>query len=226
MRFTELIAHEFRNPLAIIKGQAQLGQREASAHPSAVARERAWRRQETIERAVDRLDTLFEQWLAADRLASGKLDPQLDRLPLASWLTGLTAAFGEQAGRALALEIPEPADRALVEGDERLLGSAVLNLLDNAVKYSPRPAAIKVRALVSDQEVGIQVRDQGIGIAKRDQARIFDKSVRLNPEVGISGMGLGLHLASRIAHLHGGRIDVASTLGQGSTFTLWLPLTS
>ena len=224
-RFTELIAHEFRNPLAIIKSQAQVGQREASTHSSATDRERALRRQQTIERAVDRLETLFEQWLAADRLACGKLDPQLDRLPLAPWLTGLAASFGEQAGRPLILDIPEPVTRALVQGDKRLLGSAVLNLLDNAVKYSPHASSIQVRTLLSDQEVGIQVNDQGIGIAEQDQARIFHRSVRLNPEAGISGMGLGLPLARRIAHLHGGHIDVASILGHGSTFTLWLPLT-
>ena len=225
IRFTELIAHEFRNPLAIIKSQAQVGQREASAHSLTADQERAFRRQQTIMRAVDRLETLFEQWVAADRLTCGKLDPQLDQLPLAPWLTHLTASVGAQVGRRLTLDIPEPVASALVQGDERLLGSAVLNLLDNAVKYSPRAAAIQVRTLLSGQEVGIQIRDQGIGIAERDQARIFDKSVRLNPEAGISGMGLGLPLARRIAHLHGGRIDVASTLGQGSTFTLWLPLT-
>ena len=82
---------------------------------------------------------------------------------------------------------------------------------------------IQVRALVVGQEAGIQVRDEGIGIADQDQERIFDKSVRLHPEAGISGMGLGLPLARRIAHLHGGRIDVVSRLGQGSTFTFWLP---
>ena len=226
MRFTELIAHEFRNPLAIIKSQAQVAQREASSHPTAAGRDKASQRQATIERAVDRLDMLFEQWLAADRLTSGKLDPQLDTLPLGPWLAHLTQSFGDQAGRPLTLDLPESVAAAVVRGDERLLGSALLNLLDNATKYSPTQSAIQVRALLAGQEAGIQVSDAGIGIAENDQQRIFDKSVRLHPEAGISGMGLGLPLARRIASLHGGRIDVASRLGQGSTFTLWLPLSA
>ena len=223
VRFADLIAHEFRNHLAIIKSQAQVGQREATIDLSLAARERVVRRQHAIERAVDDLDRLFEHWLAADQLTSGQLDPQAAQLFIGPWLAELTRSFGEQAGRPLTLELPEPAARAQVRGDERLLGSAVLNLLDNAVKYSPRASAIQVRALLVGQEAGIQVRDAGMGIADQDQERIFDKSVRLHPEAGISGLGLGLSLASRIAHLHGGRIDVASRLGQGSTFTLWLP---
>ena len=223
VRFADLIAHEFRNRLAIIKSQAQIGQREVYTEPTPAARDRALKRQHTIERTVDDLDRLFEHWLAADQLVSGQIDPRADKLPLGPWLANLTRSFGEQAGRPLTLELPPPAATALVQADERLLGSALFNLLDNAAKYSPRASVIQVRALVVGQEAGIQVRDEGIGIADQDQERIFDKSVRLHPEAGISGMGLGLPLARRIAHLHGGRIDVASRLGQGSTFTFWLP---
>ena len=225
VRFADLIAHEFRNHLAIIKSQAQVGQREANTHPSPAARDRALRRQHTIERAVDNLDRLFEHWLAADQLASGDLNPHLIKLPLGPWLAGLTQSFGEQAGRPLTLELPKPVATVSVQGDERLLSSALLNLLDNAVKYSSHGSAIQVRALLTGQAACIQISDEGIGIPPQDLERIFDKSVRLNPEAGVSGMGLGLPLARRIAQLHGGRIDVVSTLGHGSTFTLWLPLT-
>jgi signal transduction histidine kinase len=101
---------------------------------------------------------------------------------------------------------------------------ALFNLLDNAAKYSPPDSAIGIRAFRVQGELGIQVSDAGIGMEAADLERIFLKSVRLAPEGGVAGLGLGLHLAQRIAAVHGGRIAVASLPGHGSTFTLWLPL--
>jgi signal transduction histidine kinase len=109
-------------------------------------------------------------------------------------------------------------------GDETLLSSALLNLLDNAHKYSPPKSPVGIAVILENGQFGIQVSDVGIGIATEDLARIFEKSVRLNPEGGTRGMGLGLYLVRRIAAAHGGRIEVSSIFGQGSVFTLWLPL--
>lgn len=223
-RFTRLIAHEFRNPLAIIKSQAQVAQREATELASAPATKKAQQRQRTIQRAVERLEMLLDQWLVANRLALGNLDVHPATLTLGPWLSALIQSRGAAAGRPISLEIPPSAAAAKIDGDLQLLSTAVLQLLDNALKYSPRDGAIQVGVFLTDQEAGIRVTDTGIGIAPQDQELIFDRSLRLNPETSLPGMGLGLPLARDIAQLHGGRIEVVSTPGQGSTFTLWLPL--
>ena len=124
----------------------------------------------------------------------------------------------------MTLALPEGIKDIRLHADERLVTRALCNLLDNAAKYSPPGSAIGIKAFRFQGELGIQVSDAGIGIAAADLDRIFLKAVRLAPEGEVAGMGLGLHLARRIAVLHGGRIDVASLPGQGSTFTLWLPL--
>ena len=127
-------------------------------------------------------------------------------------------------GFKVEVEIPEqlPAIRA----DGRALSHALLNLLDNAVKYSRQRREIRISAGARDGEVRISVADRGIGIAPGDQDKVFDKFVRL--ETGLvhdtKGAGLGLSLVNQIVRAHGGRVELVSTPGEGSTFTLVLPI--
>lgn len=224
LRFSALMAHQFRNPLAIIKSQAQVTEREASTHPEDAHASQVLRRQRIIEGAVTRLEGLFQQWQDHDPWAAEPLAPKPEPLPVGPWLARTTQAFGPRTRRPVTLDLPAGINDLRLHADEGLLTRALGNLLDNAAKYSPPGSAIGLKALRFQGELGIQVRDTGIGIAAADLERIFLKAVRLAPEGEVAGMGLGLHLARRIAVLHGGRIDVASLPGQGSTFTLWLPL--
>ncbi len=224
LRFSSLLAHEFRNPLAIIKSQAQVTEREANTHPEDASATRVLHHQRIIERAVTRLEWLFQQWLDNDSLAAENLEPQREPLSVAPWLTATTQAFGLRAQRPLTLDLPEEIKNLRLHADNKLVTRALFNLLDNAAKYSPPDAAIGVKAFRIQGELGIQVSDAGIGMDAADLERIFLKAVRLAPEGGGAGLGLGLHLAQRIAAVHGGRIEVASLTGHGSTFTLWLPL--
>jgi signal transduction histidine kinase len=224
LRFSSLVAHEFRNPLAIIKCQAQVTEREASTHPGDANATRVLHRQRIIERAVTRLEWLFQQWLDNDSLADDNLEPRRESLPVGPWLTATTQAFGPRVGRPVTLNLPEEIGNLRLHADNKLVTRALFNLLDNAAKYSPPDSAIGIRAFRVQGELGIQVSDAGIGMEAADLERIFLKSVRLAPEGGVAGLGLGLHLAQRIAAVHGGRIAVASLPGHGSTFTLWLPL--
>jgi signal transduction histidine kinase len=117
-----------------------------------------------------------------------------------------------------------PAELPAIEGDKDALSSAVLNLLDNAIKYSPDGAAVRLQASAEDGWVTIGVRDQGCGIAPEDQRRIFDRFYRGPSTSGgaAQGVGLGLALVKRIAEAHGARIRVESAPGEGSTFYLAL----
>ena len=102
----------------------------------------------------------------------------------------------------------------------------LLNLLENAAKYSPGGGTITLTVEPRDRFVRFSVRDEGLGIARRDQERIFEKFYRVDPLMrqGVSGTGLGLYICRELVQHMGGRISVASALGEGSTFTVELPL--
>ena len=113
-----------------------------------------------------------------------------------------------------------------VKADRDALAQALLNLLNNAVKYSRDQRHIKVGLAQTDGHVALSVADHGIGIPRPDLSRIFEKFYRAgNPLVHeTKGTGLGLSLVEHIVHAHGGTIEVESTLGEGSCFTIHLPL--
>jgi two-component system phosphate regulon sensor histidine kinase PhoR len=130
----------------------------------------------------------------------------------------------EQHGFSLQVEVAD--DLPEMEIDPEALSQALINLLNNAIKYSPDEKAIRVEARREDGQVLVSVADRGIGIPKGEQKRIFEKFYRVETSVvhTTKGSGLGLALVQHIAEAHGGHVDVASAPGEGSTFTLSLPV--
>jgi two-component system sensor histidine kinase SenX3 len=130
----------------------------------------------------------------------------------------------EQQG--ITIEVDEPPKRLAVSGDRRQLVSATYNLLENGVKYSDRGSSVHVRARTDGRWVDIEVEDHGIGIPRRDLERVFERFYRVDRarsrETG--GTGLGLAIVRHVASNHAGDVRVESTEGEGSTFTLRLPV--
>jgi signal transduction histidine kinase len=110
-----------------------------------------------------------------------------------------------------------------VLADESLLEIAVLNLLDNACKYAELGTEVRIELRQEAARVGIAVIDQGPGIGPEQQKKIFEDYVRLQPEGPVHGIGLGLAFVRRIATVLNGSVELDSSLGQGCTFSLWLP---
>lgn len=108
-------------------------------------------------------------------------------------------------------------------GDPDLLRVLLLNLLENAARYSPEGGAIQVRAAAGDGQVTIEVSDEGVGIPAEARERIFERYYRTSPVKEAIGAGLGLYIARSIARLHGGEVTCDSTLGEGSIFRVHLP---
>jgi len=112
----------------------------------------------------------------------------------------------------------------LVNMDPVLIGQALVNLLDNALKYSPADQPVDVRVRSAGKNVEIQVEDRGIGIASADLERIFERFYRA-PRVGpVSGMGLGLSISRRFVEVHGGTLEAASPGDSGAVMTILLPI--
>jgi len=110
--------------------------------------------------------------------------------------------------------------------DPDMIEQALINLVDNAIKYSPEGSAVTIDAGIVDQEIRIRVRDQGIGIPQKHLPRLFERFYRVDKARSrkMGGTGLGLSIVKHIVQAHGGRVSVESVQGEGSTFTLHLPL--
>jgi signal transduction histidine kinase len=175
---------------------------------------------ELICRESDRLTRLVENVLDFARIEDGRKQYRFERIETGDWLRELAGIASQR--RNVNTELPDTLPP--VEGDKDALTSAVLNLLDNAIKYSPEDAPVALQASREDGWVTIGVRDRGCGIALEEQRRIFDRFYRGAQTSGSAsqGVGLGLALVKRIADAHGARLRVESAPGQGSTFYLSL----
>jgi signal transduction histidine kinase len=215
-QFAALISHEFRNPLAIIKSKSQLV--ELIAEQGGEPEPDSW---DAINRAVNRLQALFDQWLSSEALSAGQFPFTVEPIELGPFLERVLA-LAPKSDRLKIEMRPVPAALS-VGADAALLRAALLNLLDNAVKYSPDGGTIVLCAMEAGGQVALQVIDSGIGIGPEDRERLFERHFRVHPESGPPGLGLGLFMVREVARLHGGEVTVSSILGEGSTFTLLLP---
>ena len=218
-RFTADISHELRTPLTTIRGYLDLLRRpEVQGNPGERA-EIAAAAQGEIERMTRLLADLLLLAQADVGVTLEKRPVELDTLLLEIYRQA--KALAKDAQVKLGHE-----DQALVLGDPDRLKQLLLNLVDNALKYTPAGGQVTLGLEREDKWAKVIVADTGIGIPPEDLPRIFERFYRVDKarsrEQG--GTGLGLSIAQWIARSHGGRIEVASTLGAGSTFTVWLPL--
>lgn len=215
--FLAMVAHEFRTPLSIISTTM-----DVLEMTSVDVRPEVTQAYERIHRATERLVRLIETCLNEDRLVD---IGTLSREPLD--LTQIMRAIirdsrgGTNAAR---IEATIPDQPVTIVGDKALIKIALANLIDNAEKYTKADGSITARLTPYGDLAVIQVSDTGIGIPESELPRIFDKYYRAPGAKGVAGAGLGLNLVKRIIELHGGGIEAASLHGQGSTFTVRLPL--
>jgi heavy metal sensor kinase len=218
-QFSSALAHELRTPLSALRGEIEL----SLLHPTS---EHEWRANAVSQiEEIDKLTRLANQLLTLARAESGDIPLARDGIDLAALATTVTEQLEPvaQAGDVtLRCVIQEP---TLVTGDRGWLERLLLNLLDNAMKYTPAGGNISVTVSREAGEARIDVRDSGIGISIEALPRIFERFYRADPSrtSADEGAGLGLSLARWIVDRHRGRIEVKSELGRGSIFTVWLP---
>jgi signal transduction histidine kinase len=218
--FVSLVSHELRSPMAAVIGAARTLQerwRELSAD----------QRQSFLELIGDetsRLADLIGDVLDTSRIEAGTFSFTFTDVDLAELLRDVVAA-ADLAQDEVRVTAQVNGTLPRVRGDRIRLRQVVQNLVDNAVKYSPTGAEVRVTAETDDAHVRVAVEDTGPGIPLGDQKLIFDKFGRATVDGGTKpGTGLGLFIARSIAEAHGGSLDVDSAPAQGSVFTLELPL--
>ena len=183
-----------------------------------------------ISQESERLTRIVGDIMLANQIDAGRLrlkDHEFDVAGLVrAVVEEMEASLNGREGISLELVAPESAVR--VSGDEDRLRQILINLVDNAVKYSPEGGRIEISMQQREGSLRIAVRDQGLSIPHGEQQRIFGKFYRLDPQQarGVGGTGLGLYICRELVRRMAGRVSVVSREGQGSTFVVDLPLIS
>lgn len=219
VRFGAMIAHEFRNPLNTIASQTSI--LEMDPEPNT---EKLHKRTGIIRSAVSRLVLMFDQWLESDRLATEFSQINVKAIALSAWLQDLVNMcriyYADHT-----INLSPCSHDLLIQADDHLLQIALLNLIDNAGKYSPPGSTISIRIEMQQKFIGICVEDSGYGIPIDQQDCVLEPYERSQHDnTAIQGAGLGLAFVNRIIQLHQGKITIDSEPDHGTCITLWLPL--
>ena len=221
--FVALASHELRTPLTSIRGYLEmLVEGDVGEVPADQRRVLG-----IIERNADRLVRLVDDVLAVAKADAGRLGLVRERLDLGALVGDCVQAalpLAHERTIALAAEV-EP---AAVMGDRARLSQLVDNLLSNALKFTPAGGTVRLGVRAEDGRAVLEVRDTGIGIPASEQGFLFERFYRGSAATAsaVPGTGLGLAISQMIAQAHGGRIDVSSEVGRGTTFRVEFPLTT
>lgn len=221
--FLNSVSHELRTPLTSIRGYTEFLQDEVGGplcneHHGFVAR---------IAEGTERLERLVDDLLDFARLEAGAFKLAVRYASLTDKVTEIAASLQPQANsRRVALNLDLPASSVELSMDPDRIGQVLLNLLGNAIKFTPEGGRLGIRVTPGAEEVRVEVWDTGIGIAPRDQSRLFERFFQVHPSLTRErgGTGLGLPISKSLVEAHGGHIGVESAFGQGTTFWFTLPV--
>ncbi|MBN2316121.1 MAG: HAMP domain-containing protein [Sedimentisphaerales bacterium] len=220
--FVANVSHELRTPITSIKGFAETLLEGAFKEP-----EKAERFLQIIAKHADRLNAIVEDLLSLSSLEEGRQTRKItfekaSIRPVLDSVVSMSTIKAEEKDITVELDCAEDIEARI---NTVLLEQAILNLVDNAIKYSESKSTIRIEAHQSDDMIRIAVRDSGCGIAKKHQNRIFERFYVVDKSRSrkLGGTGLGLAIVKHIAEVHGGHVTLESSPGQGCTFTVHLP---
>ncbi len=218
-RFVSMASHEFRTPLSTILSSASLVGRygKTEEQPN---REKHVKK---IKDSVKHLNDLLEDFLSLGKLEEGKVFAEVLAFDVHEFAVELIDELNAVRKSGQNINLTYIGDR-LFKTDKRLLKNILLNILGNAVKFSPENAEIIFNIEHQTNVLALKVQDKGIGISKEDQAHLFTSFYRGTNAVNIQGTGLGLHIVKRYVDILSGQIELTSEVGAGTTIIIQLPL--
>ena len=220
--FLAMLAHELRNPMSTIRSGLQIltsihGNDQTSSATLAM-----------MNRQTDHLVRMVDDLMDVSRISQGKIELKRERLDLGSLVSAAVEAIRPQFDTSQkSLRLSPPSSALFVYGDPTRLTQVVTNLLTNGLRYTDKQGQVWIRLAETGGEVLLEVNDNGVGLSQSQLTSIFELFVQADTSLARSmgGLGVGLTLAKRLVELHQGRLEAGSPgLGQGSTFTMYLPL--
>lgn len=214
--FIGKVSHELRTPITVIRGYAfSLGRRERE--PARLEK------LDVINGECERLAYLVEDLLELSRAQAGELRVSAETFPLRDCVEEVAERLRPFAeGHDVGIDVHWTGNGALVMGDQNRVRQIFQNLLTNGIKYAPPGTQVRVLGDSSGEDLSVRVEDDGRGIAETDLPHIFTPFYQ-SPDRSEAGAGLGLAIVRELVVAHGGRIDVASAVGAGTSFTVTLP---
>jgi heavy metal sensor kinase len=221
-QFTSDASHELRTPLAVIEAESTLAlqkERPSSDYQQSL---------EIISQESRQMSSLIDQLLTLARADAGKEQWNFTEVDLGKLISNLSTdveILCQEKG--LSFQLGQTQD-LVVKGDETRLRELFMNLLDNAIRYTPAPGTVSISFRREGQMAVVAIMDTGVGIPAEDIPFIFERFYRVDKSRSHAegGSGLGLAICQHIAEVHGGKIEVESQVGAGSTFSVWLHLQS
>jgi two-component system phosphate regulon sensor histidine kinase PhoR len=215
----EEFVHELRTPLSALSAATHLLKNKK------VSEDQRFRMIEILDEEIDALADMSSSFLDLARLETGRKQYNVQNFNFSELLFechGIMENEARKKGLAFKLALPE--DLPMVHGDRSKLKQAIINLLNNAIKYNKEEGVITLSCHATENDLVMTISDTGIGIPNEDTSRIFEKFYRVPAHrEKIPGTGLGLSVVKQIVNGHGGHIEVESEVGVGTTFTIYLP---
>ena len=220
--FVANVSHELKTPLTAIRGYAET---LASELPGTGQHGQF---AETIRANAERMQRLVDDLLDLSRIESGGWSPAPAQIPLAAAIVDIVAPYREQSDRRRLTFAIDVADDITLEAEPMALRQLLVNLLDNAVRHTTDGGIISAFSRKEDGGVAIDVTDTGSGIAPEHLPRIFERFYRVDParSRAAGGTGLGLAIVKHLVEAHGGNVTANSTVGRGTTVSVWFPRSS
>ncbi|WP_158996276.1 PAS domain-containing sensor histidine kinase [Mucilaginibacter sp. L196] len=219
-RFVSIASHEFRTPLTSIQLSVSLIEKHAEPFNSSNIVKHVGK----IKSAVGNLTSILNDFLSLEKLESGKQEPSYHDFDLVKFAETITEEMQVLAKQNQNIIYQHTGTRSTIRLDQNLLKNCIVNLINNAIKYSGENSFIGFTTEINERECVITISDNGIGIPEADQRHLFEAFFRAHNTGNIPGTGLGLNIVARYTHLMNGAIAFQSEVNQGTLFTITFPI--
>jgi PAS domain S-box-containing protein len=218
-RFVSMASHEFRTPLSTILSSISL----LAKYETTEDQPKRDKHIDRIKSSVKTLTDILNEFLSLGKIEEGKVDVHFENFDLTAFVHGVINEMNVLLKNGQEL-VHENKDITICYSDASLLKHVLINLVSNAIKFSPEGKSIKIETRIQGEHIQIKVIDQGMGIPEQDQVHLFERFFRATNVTNIQGTGLGLHIVGRYIELLKGKISYQSQLESGSIFCIELPI--
>jgi signal transduction histidine kinase len=221
-RFVSMASHEFRTPLSTILSSVSL----IGRYTETAQQENRDKHIHKIKSSVTHLTGILNDFLSMNKLEEGKTKPIFEDFDICELIKEITEELKTIVKKGQTLQTICAFEQKMVRSDIKIVKNIMINLISNAIKYSPEDAEILCHLNRNDQEISFSVTDKGIGIPEDEQKHLFDRFFRASNVTNIEGTGLGLNIVKGYVEILGGNISFESTRYVGSKFTITIPDTN